>query len=79
MKLLQIYFRFNGKDYKGTAFSVDEDKKQVCYIVNIPGLRKDMTIVAENSEDAWLAWRDYDTHEESMLIEMIGKAIERAR
>ncbi|MGN6493068.1 MAG: hypothetical protein ACTHLE_13800 [Agriterribacter sp.] len=78
MKLLQIYFRLNGHDYKGTAFSIELDKKGLCYVVNIPGLRKDMTIIAENSEDAWLAWKDYDTQEESMLIEMIGKAIERA-
>ncbi|MBX2924602.1 MAG: hypothetical protein KF746_20540 [Chitinophagaceae bacterium] len=79
MKLLHICFRFNGEDYKGTALPVTEEGKQVRYIVNIPGVRKDLTLVAEEDESILLAWKDYDTEEESMLIEMIGKAIERAQ
>lgn len=79
MKLLYIYFRFNGEDFKGTALPVEEENKRARYIVNIPGIRKDLTLISEGYDNAWLAWRDYDTEEESMFIEMIGKAIERAR
>ncbi|MBX3255012.1 MAG: hypothetical protein KF862_12795 [Chitinophagaceae bacterium] len=79
MKQLHICFRYNGEDYRGTALPFINENLQPGYIVNIPGIKKDMTIVAHTTENTWLAWKDYDTAEESMLIEMIGKAIERAR
>lgn len=79
MELLQIYFRLNGHDYKGTALPVVEEGKAIRFIINVPGIREGLTLIPAETENAWIVWKDYDTNEESMLIEMIGKAIERAQ